>query len=82
MRERRAKDASVWYCPNPSCDGVVVKLIMRFMNDEKTGRRRYAGEFYGCPNFTSSGCDYAVSPDGRASGKTYRMFVLDEEDKP
>lgn len=66
----------IWRCPNPACEGVHLREVTRMKRDEK-GIKRFAGIFYGCPNWKTNGCDYTVSLEtGKASGEVYRTYVL------
>jgi hypothetical protein len=57
-KTRPFRDAKDWKCP---IHGLEVKHRQRVRSDEDTGRRKYAGDYYGCPAYTE--CKYYVSGD-------------------
>ena len=47
----------------PWCGGKVVSRE-RCHTDKTTGKKRFAGSFFGCANFPKTGCGYWVNLDG------------------
>ena len=74
---RELSDRLDWICPR---HGVHVKLAVRTRTDERTGKKKFAGEYYRCPNY--SDCGYYVSLETKRVplvGRDGRRLTLDKD---
>lgn len=67
-KTRPFSDKTDWKCPIHGCN-VIHRVRMRA--DERTGRSKYAGEYFSCPQY--SDCGYYVSP---GNGKTGTVVAV------
>ena len=58
-KTRKMTSSDEWVCP---VHHITVEARIRTKTDDKTGKSKYAGEYFACPDYHE--CKHYVSPNG------------------